>query len=292
MNRKNDRDAIIAAVRKVPLISTSAARLLEIANQKEHSLPDIVNIVKCDAALTAHILKVVNSAALARGRKITSLDRAIAVMGEELILGIAMSDAANLLFTSDLEVCREPGDLWRHDLRTAIAAKNIAPYATPSVNADLAFTCGLLHDLGKAILSDFLKGTTEELVTAIEEGKCQDYPAAEHAELGVDHSEIGYELATFWRLPEPLPSVIRHHHHPDRADETIRPLAYVVHLGDMVAMMTGSGTGADAMRCSIDPGYAEYIGLAKDDLTRIIFATEKEFNASIAALSDKGENTP
>ncbi|MDH5298835.1 MAG: HDOD domain-containing protein [Desulfobulbaceae bacterium] len=293
MKHKIDRNEIVAAVRRVPLISTSASRLLQIANHNGHSLADIVTIVKCDAALTIHILKVVNSAALSRGREIHSLDRAIAIMGEEMVMGIAMSDAAEQLFQADLDgYAANRGDLWRHDLRTAIAAKRIAPFAKVKVNHDLAFTSGLLHDLGKAIISDFLKGTTEEIVTAIEAGQFEDYPAAEREELGVDHCDIGFELATYWGLPEPLLSVIRHHHHPLAAAEPYRPLVYVVHLGDIVAMMTGSGTGADAMRCNIDPAYGDYVNLAKDDLARIIFEAETEFTALISSLSGEGEQKP
>jgi len=293
MTRKISRTEILAALHKVPLISPSANHLLQVANQEGHGLPDIVNIVKCDAALTAHILKVVNSAALARGREITSLDRAIAIMGEDMIMGIAISDAADRLFQTDLQgYAANRGDLWRHDLRTAIAAKKITPFSRQPVNADLAFTGGLLHDLGKAIISDFLKGTIAEIVTAIETGRFADYPAAEREELGVDHCDIGFELATAWGLPEPLQNVIRHHHHPLEAAEKFRPLCYVVHLGDLIAMMTGSGTGADAMRCNIDPGYTDYIDLDRDDLPRIIFEVETEFNTITLSLSDKGEGSP
>ncbi len=292
MTDKIDRNEILAAVRGVPLISTSAARLLELANRDDHNLLDIVNIVRCDAALTARILTAVNSATLRRGKEISSIDRAVAVMGEEMVTGFAMSDAAGLLFQSDLEgYAANRGDLWRHDLRTAIAAKKIAAHARSEVNAELAFTGGLLHDLGKAIISDFLKGRISGIVNNIETGKYPDYPSAEREELGVDHCDIGLELATYWGLPEPLRQVIRYHHHPLEAAPRFRPLVFVVHLGDIVAMMSGSGTGADAMRCNIAPAYTDYITLDKDDLARIIFAVETEFNTITSSLSDKGEGS-
>ena len=62
------RDEILAAVKKVPLIPTSGTQLLQVANQTDHSLVDIINIIKCDAALTSYILKTVNSAAMSRVR--------------------------------------------------------------------------------------------------------------------------------------------------------------------------------------------------------------------------------
>ncbi|MDH4321943.1 MAG: HDOD domain-containing protein, partial [Desulfobulbaceae bacterium] len=241
-------------------------------------------------ALTGYILKIINSPALSRGREITSLERAVALVGEDMILSIVLSDAASQLFQADLAgYAANQGDLWRHDLRSAIAAKKIAPYAKGKVNPDTAFTGALLHDLGKAIISHFLKGKIDAMVAAVDHGDFADYSGAEQKAVGLDHSEIGYELAKHWQLPEPLPSVIRYHHHPQEGDEALRPLLFVVHLADIVSMMTGSGTGADTMRHQIDPAYADYVELSRDDIARIIFEVDIEFNSIISSLSGEGD---
>ena len=284
------RDEIIAAVKKVPLIPTSGARLLQVANQTDHSLADIIAIIKCDAALTGYILKIINSPAMSRGREIASLDRAVSLVGEDMILSIVLSDAAAQLFQADLAgYAANQGDLWRHDLRSAIAAKKIAPYAKQPVNPDTAFTGGLLHDLGKAIISHFLKGKIDAMVAAVDRGDFTDYSGAEQKAVGLNHSEIGYELAKHWQLPEPLPSVIRYHHHPLEGAEALRPLLFVVHLADIISMMTGSGTGADTMRHQIDPAYTDYVDLSRDDIARIIFEVDNEFNTIMSSLSGEGE---
>ncbi|MDH3394174.1 MAG: HDOD domain-containing protein, partial [Desulfobulbaceae bacterium] len=279
MTTQIPRDEILAAIKQVPLIPTSGTRLLQVANQTDHSLKDIIEIIKCDAALTGYILQRINSPAMNRGREITSLDRAVSLVGEDMILSMVLSDAASQLFNADLDgYAANQGDLWRHDLRSAIAAKKIAPYAKKEVNPDTAFTGGLLHDLGKAIISHFLKGKIESMVAAVDHGDSEDYSVAEQKEVGLNHSDIGYELAMHWGLPEPLPSIIRDHHHPMQGDEALRPLLFVVHLADIVSMMTGSGTGADTMRHNIDPAYTDYIDLSRDDIARIIFEVDIEFN--------------
>ncbi len=290
MTTQITHDEILAAIKKVPLIPTSGTQLLQLANQKDHNLTDIINIIKCDAALTGYILKTVNSAAMSRGKEITSLDRAVSLVGEDMILSIVFSEAAAQLFHADLDgYAANQGDLWRHNLRSAIAAKKIAPYAKLEVNPDTAFTCGLMHDLGKAIISHYLEGTTEEMVAAVDHGDFKDYSVAEHEKIGFNHSEIGFELAKHWGLPEPLPSVIRYHHHPQEGNIELQPLLFVVHLADIVSMMTGSGTGADSMRHSIDPAYSDYIDLSRDDIARIIFEVEIEFNTIMSSLSGEGE---
>lgn len=290
MTSINIRDEVIAAVKEIPLIPTSSTQLLQVANRMDHNLADLIDIIKCDAALTSYILKTVNSAAMSRGREITSLDRAVSLVGEDMILSIVLSDTASQLFNANLDgYAANKGDLWRHDLRSAIAAKKIAPFAKKEINPDTAFTGGLLHDLGKAIISHFLEGKIEEMVDAVDHGGIADYSVAEQEEVGINHSEIGYELARHWRLPEPLPSIIRDHHHPMQGDESIRHLLYVVHLADIVSMMSGSGTGADSMRHTIDPAYIDYVDLSRDDIARIIFEVDIEFNTIMSSLSKEGE---
>jgi len=289
MKKDIDPERILAAVRKVPLISTSAAQLLQIANDSDHGLHDIITIVKHDAALTANILKVVNSAAIASKTPVTAIERAVSLLGEDIIVGVALSNAAYQLFHSELEgYAGRPGELWEHDLRTAIASKKVAGYAENNINEDLVFTCGLIHDLGKALISNFLKDIINEVIAAIDAGKFKDYSTAEKEMLGLDHSHVGYELARHWNLPEPLPTVIRYHHHPKLAEHTLRPLTFAVHLGDLVARMSGSGTGADSMCCELDPDYIEYINLSRDQLAMILLETDEEFNNTKATLLGYG----
>lgn len=127
------------------------------------------------------------------------------------------------------------------------------------------------------------------MVAAVDHGDSEDYSVAEQKEIGLSHSDIGYELAKHWQLPEPLPSIIRDHHHPMQGEETLRPLLFVVHLADIVSMMTGSGTGADTMRHNIDPAYTDYVAISRDDIARIIFEVDLEFNTIMASLSDEGD---
>ena len=84
MNRKFDRDTVIEAIRRVPLLSPSASRLLELTADPEHDLGEVIDVVKCDATLTAHVLRVVNSAAFGLLNKVESIDRAVAYLGERL----------------------------------------------------------------------------------------------------------------------------------------------------------------------------------------------------------------
>ncbi len=290
MNKDEKQAAVLAAIKEVPLISTAASRLLEIGSDPDHGLDEVVKIVKHDASLTTQVLRVVNSAAYSRGATIQSIDRAVSLLGEDIVVGIVMSEAASGLFDKKLDgYAAAEGSLWLHDLKSAIAAKMVAKYSGGKVNGELAFTCGLLHDLGKAVLSDFLKNTPEKIQQALVQGKVSDYAAAERLILGLDHAEVGYELSLAWNLPEPLPQVIRYHHHPDKADEDIRALIYTVHLGDIVAMMSGAGTGADTLQYTLDKAYEKYIDLTEDQLALVMFEVEHEFATVAEAFMGEGK---
>ncbi|MCX5876057.1 MAG: HDOD domain-containing protein [Deltaproteobacteria bacterium] len=293
MNRQEKEVAVRQAIKNVPLISSAVARLLELSGESEHGIAEIVNIVRYDAVLTAKILKVVNSAIFARQAEVVSVDHAVSLLGEDMVVGIAMSEAAGLLFEKKLEgYAAEAGSLWRHNLKTAIAAKIIAGHARTEVNGDLAFTCGLLHDLGKGVVSDFLKKTPQKIQQAMEQKKFPDYVAAERAILGIDHAEAGYELSLNWNLPTPLPEAIRFHHQPALADEALKPLVYSIHLADIVAMMSGVGTGSDALQYSLDAAYESYIALSSDELAMVMLGVEQEFSKVATVFWGKEEEAP
>jgi putative nucleotidyltransferase with HDIG domain len=279
-------------VSSVPMISASASRLLQITSQPDHEVIDVVNLVKTDANLTARVLKVVNSAAYGLVNQVTSVDRAVSYLGQQVIVSIAIESCAGELFAKELSGYEAVGgDLWKHDLRTAIAAREVVLQSGADLSPDLAFTAGLLHDIGKALISDYLRGSAPDAVELISSHDSLDYLAAEEHLVGVDHTIAGEALAIAWQLPPELIAVIRHHHQPSLAEEAWRPLVYAVHLGDSIAMMGGFGTGSDSMRYKLDPHYADFIQIKANILANIMLTVDTEFNKLTESLSDHGEKS-
>lgn len=278
MKREEKTAAVRRDISRIPCLSGAAVQLLKLAEESDHGIARVVEIVKNDAVLTSRVLMVVNSPAFARRAVIHSIDHAVALLGEDLVVGAALNEAAALLFGKKLEgYAAEEGEFWRHNLKTAIAAKLLAARARRPVNPALAFTCGLLHDLGKAVISDYLGKTAGKITRAVAQGKVADYLAAERALLGIDHAEAGYEIARLWNLPTPLPEACRYHHHPATAPEPWQGLLYVIHLADIVAMLSGVGTGADALQYHLDRGYESRVELDETGLARIMLQVEEEF---------------
>ena len=289
MTEKISHEEIQKVISSVPLLSASANQLLQTTTDPDHDLMQIIGIVKTDSTLTARVLKVVNSAAFGLINEITSLDRAISYLGERLVVGIAIGDCAAQLFDKELKGYEgEHGALWRHDLRTAIASREVVAQSNSTINPDLAFTAGLLHDIGKALISDYLQGTASEVLEKIENNEFSDYLSAEEALIGFDHPHAGYELALAWKLPESITEVIRFHHAPAEAREEYRELVYAVHLGDNIAMMGGCGTGADSMHYKLDTDYTNFIDLKSKALDSIMLVVNDEFEKLELSFAEAG----
>lgn len=277
---------ILNKIKHISPISQSAVQILRLTGGPDYSLREIVQIIECDSILTANIFKVANSAAFSPKNAVTSIDMAVSLLGERVIVSTALDVCGKHFFNASLPGYEaEKGELWSHSLQTAIAARCLAQKAKGhSINPNQAFTGGILHDIGKTVMSSILKDTAGEILAEIEAERLDDYLAAEKARLGVDHCETGFALAEHWKIPDPYREIIRTHHNPKTAAAGFMPLCYAVHVADIIAMMNGAGTGSDSLQYRLDPGFSEYFSVSADDLPEIILSVDLEFRKIEAAL--------
>lgn len=284
---------LIKSITKMPAISPSVLRLVEFMQQPERTIPDMVAIIETDTALTANLLRLINSPAMGLRQPVTSLIRAAAMLGDKTILALALESAQPGLYTSALPGYEgRPGDLWRHSLHTAMAARELTPRLVGGNDAtpELAFTAGILHDLGKVVLSRFLDGETAELLFGIDAEEHANFLDAERSILGIDHPEAGALLAEHWRLPTVYAKAIRWHHAPAQADDESKPLCYLIHLADHLAMLNGAATGADALQYPLDEDFDRYIKFSESDMDQLLDALALEFETARVSLLCQEEN--
>lgn len=283
-------EAIREAIQNTPLLSPSTIRLLQVDTSADDSLEEIIAIVRCDAALTARVLRVVNSPVFGLVQAVESVERAISYLGSWMVVAIVIGESAGRLLQKPLDGYEgERGELWRHDLFTAFAAREISRHAHLPLSGDIAFTAGLLHDIGKPIISDFLRGSPARLLEQIGNRHAADYAAAERELVGMDHAEVGYELARCWGFSDILQTAIRYHHQPLAATEAMRPLVFAVHLGDIVAMLGGYGTGSDSMQYPLVAGYADHFALGPESLEKIFLSAQQHFEQADQAFTTSEE---
>lgn len=273
----NKAERIIKGLESIEPMGQTAVRILEVMGDDDHGMQDVVRIAETDPPLTAEILRVVNTAYYSLRQQVTSLARAVSYLGDRVVALIAVKTCSGRLFSDPLAGYGAGQDeLWRHSLCVAVAARELAGHSRGAVTPDSAFTAGVLHDIGKAAISEFLEGKTGEIVQAIENRNVEGYLAAERQYLGTDHCVVGEVLAQHWNLPAPLRSGILWHHDPSGADEEYLALAHVVHVADVLAMMAGRGTGADSLRYPLCETYKEYLAISENGLEKILLSTIEE----------------
>ena len=279
MTSKIMSEEIIDAAKNVPELSPNTTRLLQLTSQEDFEMQDVIDLVKYDSALTSQVLKVANSVALSGIKQISSIDRAVLYLGQRMVTTIALTQVAHQFFGREREGYKaDTGELWAHDLRTAVASREVAKSVDLKINADMAFTAGLLHDFGKAVISDYLLSVDPELLDQVQGHFKGDFREGERELLGVDHAQVGHMVAQSWSLPGSLEMSIMHHHAPGEAPRAFQPLVYIVHVGDILAMLAGSCTGIDALHYYLDRGYERYFILTFDEVASIMLNMNEEFD--------------
>ncbi len=280
-----DKKSILRSVSGMRPLSASATRLMTIVSDPDHSIAEIVSVVRNDAVLTGNVLRLVNSVAFGLAVRIETVERAVSYVGGNMVAGIAMGLCVPHVFYDPLDGYNsDPGALWRHSLRTAIAAREIARAAKQGANPQVAYTAGILHDIGKSVISVHLKGHTEALSERAKAQEPPDFLAAEMEITGTTHCEVGAALCEHWNLPEGLSQVVQYHHAPSEADPENQSLVYAVHLADYAVMLGGTGTGADTLLYGLDQAYEDHAPVTATQLEGIIRDSEHELDKAAEAL--------
>ncbi len=273
------------SITKVKPLSQSAVRLMSVMADPEHTVGQIAAIVESDPILTGNVLRVVNSPAFGLRAKISTVSRAVSYTGGNMVVGLALHLCASGVFNHPLEGYEsQRGALWRHCLLTAIASREVARFAAGKADPEVAYTAGLLHDVGKSVMSASLGDSARKIVASADAEKTRDFVAGELEEVGTDHTEVGAAIAEHWSLPSQLSEVIRYHHLPSQAPDKYKALVYAVHLGDFIAMMGGTGTGADTLLYNLDHEYKQFIRVSAGELEKVILQSGQEYQQVVESM--------
>jgi len=259
---------ILKRVQALPPLPTSAMRVISLTKNSGTSIKDLETVIGQDPALTAGILRQANSAYYGYVRRISSLQEAIVLLGFQVIQGLAMASAvAPLLKTKLVGYEIEQEGLWKHSILTGMAAKRLCQHCKLPY-AEVAFTAGLLHDIGKMIISIYVQEVGAYLLEKVNEAKLS-YVEVEEKVIGYNHATVGGFLAKTWNLPKDLVEAISYHHSPSNAP-TYGELASVVHVANGLASILGVGGGVDSFLNPIQQEALDTLNLKETHLELFI----------------------
>ncbi len=190
----------------LPAMPNVVVKALSIIKDESKGLKDLANIIAYDQSLTTLVLKLVNSSYYGMPQQITSITRAISLIGMLDVRNIVITVAMRPMLTS-----RGGKDLWTHSIKTAIATELIAK-TTNIIDPNDAFVLGFLHDIGKIILNHSNPIVYNKIKTLAEKSK--NIIEVENLLLGASHTEVGFILAKKWQLPIVIANCIKYHHSP------------------------------------------------------------------------------
>jgi putative nucleotidyltransferase with HDIG domain len=221
---KPRRAELLAALNGIPPFPPIAIKALQLVSNDKTRLRELSRLISTDASLSSEVLRIANSALYGHRVEVESVFRATVSLGLERIKSVVVTSALRHYIGRSLDIpwirmC------WRHSLACAVIAEELARGS--SLGEDVAYTAGIIHDIGRFALAVAFPDRCGRLL-AETDNACCDVLERERECFGMDHCEAGKALMLRWDIPKNLVAVASHHHDPP-ADDDSEMLAIIRH---------------------------------------------------------------
>ena len=259
---------------RLPPFPHIALKVLQLAHNEDASLRQLCDLISTDPAFASEVLTVANSMLYAPRYPSSSILQAVAVLGEQTLQGICVTVGVRSYLGKTM---RHPAmrTLWRHNLACALIAWQLAELGP--VDKDVAFTAGILHDMGRIALWVVEPHAYAHLLETFR-GPAAAILEPERALFGMDHCETGMQLIDDWRLPADFEPVVSDHHTGRRTDGAWS-LAELIKTSCRMADACGY---PGYTRCEV-PEYANLLEELPARERRLFLADPTTLSARIAA---------
>jgi HD-like signal output (HDOD) protein len=227
----------------MPTVPLVLSRIIQVLDDDHSSAQEMEELILHDPSLSARILKLANSALYSFRSEVKTISHAIPLLGLNLVKSLAIGVSVFESFTKGAKgESTHISNLWMHSFGVGMLSQEIWKSRGPRKEAEFAFLCGLLHDLGKVIF--FKKAPMHYSFIFAQErnDKEPDISATEQQYYGANHATIGSLLAEHWGFPPDLCTVIRKHH---STVDPNAPLVAAVSLADTIVRQAGIGRDGD-----------------------------------------------
>lgn len=258
---------IYSKIEEIPTLSPLLQKIVGLIDSSRSGASDVTDIISHDPSLTSKVLKVANSAYYGFSRKIDSLERAVVILGFNMIRNLAMSIGFIRNFSSGKKSGRFSRErLWIHNLAVATIMKELAMRHGRQEEGESLFITGLLHDIGKMVLDQFF---TEEYQQALEEAGCLESRSvckAERKYFGVDHGEVGRILLKRWNFPEAICNLVALDHSTEVPEGVNAADAAMLHIADILSKEAGMGVSESITASEIRQADLDALGMGVNEL--------------------------
>jgi HD-like signal output (HDOD) protein len=239
-------------------------RINAIVNDPDSDPDELEQVIKHDPALVARVMKVANSSMYALPQPVTTVKRAVVMLGFTQVNRIALAASLGHLFRGKLCARHSAKDLWTHCIAVGAVAKDLAAQVMPGV-AEEAFLAGLTHDLGLVALLQLMPKQLAAVCDTADKD-ARPFREIERQLLCIDHEQLGLALTRAWGFPPACCAAAGFHHRCEEADSDMRAIAEIVQVADTLCCTEKVGFHLTAMRQTISPEMAQRFNLNDDQL--------------------------
>jgi putative nucleotidyltransferase with HDIG domain len=267
-----------AYIVSMPSLPTTVTKVLEVCNNPKTSPIDLDKVIQLDPVLMGRVLKLINSAYYGLGTQVTSLVRAIIMLGVNTVKNLALSTAVidRVSGKNEFRALNMDG-FWRHSLCVGVTAKLLAKRrGVDAKSIEEYFAAGLLHDIGKVPLNDALADDYLRAMSLSDREKIS-LLAAEGRVLGIDHASAGAIVAESWKLTGAIADTIAWHHNLAEYQGTHDDIIRTIQVADYYANREGIGFSGNLYPDKIPPETFEALGMERSQLEEL----DEPVNAAI-----------
>ena len=266
---------------RLPPFPQVALRVLQLANNENVQLHELSQLISSDPAFASEVLTIANSLLYAPRFPASSVLQAIAVLGANNLQGLCLTVGVR---TYTGKALNQPAmrAIWRHNLACALIADQLA--SVGFLDRDVAFTAGVMHDIGRLGLA-VIRPREYSLLLGVHSGTPNSILNAERELFGWDHCEAGRQLIADWKMPTEFEPIVSEHHAPRQKDDS----------WSMAALINVSCRMADAIGCAAFPGcevteFPDLLNELPERERRLYHATLESLSVEIARKIDSVES--
>jgi HD-like signal output (HDOD) protein len=273
---------LVDKVQGLPTLPSMLNNINRMVLNPATSAKEVAQVISSDPALTSKVLRVVNSSFYGFPNRITTVSHAIVILGFNTIKSIVLSSTIFDVFRRGAKPGDfDRGEFWKHSIGCGAAAKVLGRRINYPMLEEL-FIAGLLHDVGKIVLDQYVPDKFGEVVNLV---RTRDIliSEAETEILGVTHADVGAWLFEKWNLSKGLTDTVRCHHNPALAGESQR-FAEIIHVADVLVRALRFGNGGDQKIPAIQESAWRSLGLQESELDGLLSQTAAEIEKAMIFL--------
>jgi len=260
-------------------------KINEMVGDPNCSVTQIGKVIEKDAALTARLLKIVNSGFYGFSSRVETVSRAITIIGYHDLRDLVCAATISGIFARVSSDLVNLDNFWRHGIYSGILSKLIAGKCGV-LHSERLFVSGLMHDIGQLIISYKLPEVMRMIVNLSEKTGLPLHEAEQQI-LGFTHADVGAELMKTWQLPQTQQNVARYHHNPFVAQENILEVT-IVNLANLIAQIAETGLIDTQELARVDDRVWEMTGVSQSDVESLLVEAREQFIEALVLFRPKG----